>query len=73
MEWQPIETAPKGNPESKNVLDLAGPRVLLRSGDYVFIGRQKYSYKRRDPAWKDDHGHTAFRAPDAWMPLPSTD
>lgn len=78
-EWQPIATAPKGDPKS---LDGA-PRVLVfvpdaKGGSRVDIGHfdhDQYARKPR-PFWDYTWGryvgktHTREHQPSHWMPLP---
>lgn len=67
MEWQPIETAPKGRFYAEKWFLSASPPLLLWDGLGATIGQYGYT-ERGKGRWRDWRGNVE---PTHWMPLPA--
>jgi hypothetical protein len=83
MNWQPIETAPKGNalevPRRSDQQAIDSPDILLLSRDGIFIGHYDFYYhpgfghgaSDNEPPWRTNVESQPIFNPTHWMPLPA--
>ena len=82
MDWQLIETAPRGSgengPQQVTHQDyIAPPRILLSTSEGIIVGYYDWYYhagygrgaEYGESAWRDSDGDQAYN-PTHWMPLP---
>ena len=82
MEWQPIETAPRGSGEdgpsdTRHADYVSPPQILLWTEEGITVGYYDWYYHEGygrgaepgESAWRTNGGDRAYD-PSHWMPLP---